>query len=88
MQAAAAAYPALRGNARAGAGSCFLLRWLPTGWCRRLQVGCGAVRQGAPNPPRPPGAAVEGWVLIVSGIHEEAQEEDLHEAFSEVGEML
>lgn len=31
--------------------------------------------------------SIEGWVIIVSGVHEEAQEDDIFEAFSEYGDI-
>ncbi|KAJ6984661.1 hypothetical protein NC653_022838 [Populus alba x Populus x berolinensis] len=32
-------------------------------------------------------AAVEGWIILVSGVHEEAQDDHLQEAFGEFGEI-
>lgn len=31
--------------------------------------------------------AIEGWIILVTGIHEEAQEDDLQNAFGDFGEM-
>jgi len=31
--------------------------------------------------------SIEGWVIIVTNIHEEAQEDDIHDIFSDYGEI-
>lgn len=38
-------------------------------------------------PTLPYSSAVEGWIVFISNINEEAQEDDINEKFSEFGEI-
>ncbi|KHN25626.1 RNA-binding protein 8A [Glycine soja] len=49
----------------------------------RLSDSDSLTTEGGPGPQR----SIEGWIILVTGVHEEAQEDDLQNTFGEYGEI-
>eukprot|EP00800_Vazella_pourtalesii_P009640 TRINITY_DN2427_c0_g2_i2.p1 TRINITY_DN2427_c0_g2~~TRINITY_DN2427_c0_g2_i2.p1 ORF type:complete len:165 (+),score=29.15 TRINITY_DN2427_c0_g2_i2:83-577(+) len=55
-----------------------------TGEHSRFSGGADTERRSGASGPTPE-HSIEGWIVFVTGIHEEAQEEDLYDVFGEQG---